>query len=161
MKKVVEDPYIWQVSNSLTDEFCDKLVQKFEEDSEGKAYRGIVGSGVQTEIKETLDLAVSPSSEVWKKDDEFISNKIGECINEYIEYITKCIPNVDFHNGIRNVTDSGYHIQRYEANKGFYTWHNDYSFEKDKIAQACSTSPFAIPSRRASRLTTARISSSN
>jgi len=132
MKKVVEDPYIWQVSNSLTDEFCDKLVQKFEEDSEGKVYRGIVGSGVQTEIKETLDLAVSPSSEVWKKDDEFISNKIGECINEYIEYITKCIPNVDFHNGIRNVTDSGYHIQRYEANKGFYTWHNDYSFEKDK-----------------------------
>jgi len=132
MKKVVEDPYIWQVSNSLTDEFCDKLVQKFKEDSEGKVYRGIVGSGVQTEIKETLDLAVSSSSEVWKKDDEFISNKVGECINAYIDHITKCVPNVDFHNGIRNVTDSGYHIQRYEANKGFYTWHNDYSFEKDK-----------------------------
>ena len=32
MKKVVEDPYIWQVPNSLTDEFCDELIKKFEED---------------------------------------------------------------------------------------------------------------------------------
>ena len=40
MKKVVDDPYIWQVENSLTNEFCDKLVKRFEEDPENRKYRG-------------------------------------------------------------------------------------------------------------------------
>ena len=133
MKKVVDDPYIWQVENSLTDEFCDKLVKRFEKDPENRKYRGIVGNGVpDPEIKETFDLLVDPSSDIWKEDDKFICNKLNDYINEYVVRIKETIPNVDFHNGIEELNDSGYHIQRYEPNKGFYDWHNDFSFSVGK-----------------------------
>lgn len=133
MKKDVEDPLIWQVPNSLTDEFCDELVRKFEEDPDKTKYRGIVGSGKPNpNLKETMDLVVDPELDFWKETDEFICDKIGKDMNAYVKYIYEVVPNIDFHNGIEKVNDSGYHIQKYEPNIGFYNWHNDYAFEEDK-----------------------------
>ena len=129
MKKVVEDPYIWQVPNSLTDEFCDDLIKKFEEDPAGKKYKGIVGNGPAPDLKETYDLVID-NTPLWKNEDTFIAAKVGKMILEYFQHVRKHVPDVDIVNGIINLHDSGYHIQKYEPNKGFYTWHNDYQFQE-------------------------------
>lgn len=131
MKKVVKDPLIWEVQNSLTDEFCDDMIKKFEDDPEGKSYRGEVGSGIDSTVKETLDLTIT-NSDIWEKEDSFICVKVNNAIKSYISYAVKSVPNIDILNGIRNISDSGYHIQKYEPNKGFYTWHNDFQFQEDK-----------------------------
>ena len=130
MKKVVEDPYIWQVPNSLTDEFCDELIEKFEEDPAGKKYKGIVGDGPAPDLKETYDLVID-NTPLWKNEDTFIAAKVGNIVREYFKHVRASVPNVDTLNGIFNVCDSGYHIQKYEPNKGFYTWHNDFQFQED------------------------------
>lgn len=131
MKKVVEDPLIWEVQNSLTDEFCDDMIKKFEDDPEGQSYVGIVGGGINPEIKKTLDLTITNSG-IWEKEDSFICTKLHNAIKSYISHAVKSVPNIDILNGIRNISDSGYHIQKYEPNKGFYTWHNDFQFQEDK-----------------------------
>ena len=130
MKKVVEDPYIWQVPNSLTYEFCDELIEKFEEDPAGKKYKGIVGDGPAPDLKETYDLVID-NTPLWKNEDTFIAAKVGNIVREYFKHVRASVPNVDTLNGIFNVCDSGYHIQKYEPNKGFYTWHNDFQFQED------------------------------
>ena len=130
MKKVVEDPYIWQVPNSLTDEFCDELIKKFEEDPAGKKYKGVVGNGPAPDIKETYDLCID-STPLWKNEDSFICIKVSRMVREYCQHIQKAVPNIDISNGIHQVRDSGYHIQKYEPNKGFYTWHNDFAFDEE------------------------------
>lgn len=129
MKKVVEDPYIWEVPNSFTDEFCDELIKKFEEDPAGKKYKGIVGTGPNPDIKETYDLVVD-NSPLWIKEDNFICIKVSRIVREYFQYIQEAVPNIDSNNGIFSIQDSGYHIQKYEPNRGFYTWHNDYQFQE-------------------------------
>ena len=130
MKKDVEDTYIWQVPNSLTDEFCDDLIKKFEEDPAGKKYKGIVGNGPAPDLKETYDLVID-NTPLWKNEDTFIAAKVGNIVREYFKHVRASVPNVDTLNGIFNVCDSGYHIQKYEPNKGFYTWHNDFQFQED------------------------------
>ena len=131
MKKLLEDPYIWEKPNALTDEFCDHLVQKFEDDPGNNMYRGIIGKGfADPDIKETFDLNIS-HSQCWKKEDNIVCTNIGELVNEYFDHVKESIPNSAANSGIFKISDTGYQIQRYLPNKGFYTWHNDYRFEKD------------------------------
>ena len=128
MKKVAKDPYIWQVPNSLTDEFCDDLIKKFEEDPGHDMYKGVTGEGYNPNIKETLDLVISANSIHWKEEDSIICKKLTKSSNEYYAHIKKTIDNCVIFNDIINLTDDGYHIQKYVPNTGFYTWHNDYHF---------------------------------
>ena len=131
MKKVVKDPYIWEVPNSLTDEFCDNLVKKFEEDPTDSRYVGVTGNGLDPEMKVTFDLVIS-NNHAWIDEDHFFCEKVGKLTNDYIKYIQETVPDVDITNGITQLNDSGYHIQKYEPNKGFYTWHNDFHFDADR-----------------------------
>ena len=131
MKKVVEDPYIWQVPNSLTDEFCDALIKKYEEDPGHDIYQGVTGAGYNPNIKETSDLVIS-TSRLWKEEDGIICKKVTEASNGYYCHVKKNVDNCVIFNDIMDLTDTGYHIQKYIPNKGFYTWHNDYQFEDGK-----------------------------
>ena len=130
MKKVVEDPYIWEVPNSLTDEFCDDSIKKFEEDPGQDMYQGVTGLGYNPDIKETHDLVISTSSH-WKEEDEFICKKLSESVNEYYSYLKKTVDNCIVFQDVVNMNDTGYHIQKYVPNIGFYAWHNDYHFDEN------------------------------
>ena len=130
MKKVVEDPYIWEVPNSLTDEFCDDSIKKFEEDPGQDVYRGVTGIGYNPDVKETHDLVISTSSH-WKEEDEFICKKLSQYVNEYYSYLRKTVDNCVIFHDIVDLNDTGYHIQKYVPNVGFYDWHNDYHFDEN------------------------------
>ena len=116
MKKLLEDPYIWEKPNALTDEFCDHLVQKFEDDPGNNMYRGIIGKGfADPDIKETFDLNIS-YSQCWKSEDNIICTNIGELVNEYFDHVKESIPNSAANSGIFKISDTGYQIQRYLPN---------------------------------------------
>ena len=82
-------------------------------------------------MKVTFDLVIS-NNHAWIEEDQFFCEKVGKLTNDYIHYIRETIPDVDITNGIVQLNDSGYHIQKYEPNKGFYTWHNDFRFDADR-----------------------------
>ena len=132
MKKLLEDPYIWEKPNALTDEFCDHLVQKFEDDPGNDVYKGIIGMGyADPDTKETFDLSIS-RSQYWKTEDNTVCTNVGELVNEYFDYVKESVPNSQARNAIVKISDTGYQIQKYLPNKGFYTWHHDYRFEIDQ-----------------------------
>ena len=132
MKKLLEDPYIWEKPNALTDEFCDHLVQKFEDDPGNDVYNGIIGMGyADPDTKETFDLSIS-RSQYWKTEDNTVCTNVGELVNEYFDYVKESVPNSQARNAIVKISDTGYQIQKYLPNKGFYTWHHDYRFEIDQ-----------------------------
>lgn len=128
MMKVV-DPLIWEKKNSLTEEFCDKLISKFEEDPGDSKGKGIIGQGINLEVKDTWDIYIS--NEYWKDEDNIVCNILTNSISEYRSYLTDYDIRLDPFSTLGNkIVDSGYNIQKYETNKGFYTWHNDYRFSK-------------------------------
>ena len=129
MKKVVEDPH-WEVPNSLTDEFCDDLIKRFA-----------AGPGQDMVSRCSLVLIIqfdkrnarpkSSASSHWKEEDDFICKKLTESVNEYYFYLKKTAITVSFSHDVVDMNDTGYHIQRYTPNIGFYTWHNDYHFDEN------------------------------
>tara|TARA_B100002019_G_C21061113_1_gene494149 strand:+ start:109 stop:717 length:609 start_codon:yes stop_codon:yes gene_type:complete len=125
---MVTDPFIWKKHNSFSDELCDNLIIKFESDPGNQKYRGLTGDGIQPEIKETWDLLIEGN--LWKEEDTIIFQILSDSVNEYIDYLQKYDSRIDMMNGIESMVDGGYHIQKYEPNKGFYTWHNDYRFDE-------------------------------
>ena len=109
--------------DTLTEEFCEHLIQKFNNDDrrvEGKI-GGPPGTGprVIKEIKQSTDLNIS-NLEEWKEEDEVLFKSLNTNLEEYSNYVPDC-----FRKYIRNESkDTGYQIQRTEPG-GFYRWHND------------------------------------
>ena len=128
MMKVV-DPYIWERKNSFTDEFCDKLISKFEENPGDLKIKGKVGGGTKEEVKNTWDIYLD--NIIWADEDKTICKILTDSISEYASYLKEHDSRLDPFNSVVHFSDSGYNLQMYEPNKGFYTWHDDYRFEKD------------------------------
>ena len=110
--------YISIFDNVLDSSMCINIIERFEKSDHKK--RGVVGSGLDTKIKKTFDLHLS-SYEEWKDVDTLLFKKI----NEYLKiYKTKF--NIGDENYFpKKIKDTGYQIQKYNKNDGFYLWHTD------------------------------------
>ena len=114
--------FIYIRHNALTPEFCQNVIEKFENDD--RSVPGKIGTDefrrVDTTIKNSLDLLISPLPE-WKEEDLVFFNSLNRHIHEYqkCEYLGDIL-NMRF----QNPRDSGYQIQRTSPGLG-YTWHND------------------------------------
>jgi hypothetical protein len=125
---------IWTKSNSLSHEFCDLIINKF--DSDDRIHPGTVGVGIVEEsYKKTTDLNISTNIG-WENED----SKLFEILIKEIEEYSKYLKSVDEHliyeiyNSI--ITDSGYNVQRYEndpESPGFYDWHNDFFIDNNGV----------------------------
>lgn len=115
-----EDEYIYIKNNSLPNYICEYLINLFDTDAMNMVYPGLVRNGVVSDTKKTLDLKLLPSI---NKYDDYLFQELTSNINNYFQdkiykYKTNIIP-------IINANDTGYHIQKYIANTGFYGYHND------------------------------------
>tara|TARA_Y100000768_G_scaffold192074_2_gene144024 strand:- start:593 stop:1159 length:567 start_codon:yes stop_codon:yes gene_type:complete len=120
------DTFIRTYDNAFTKEFCDELIEIFENNVEHQ-YPGHVGSGVNKKVKDTNDMHSfeSPALEPYNR-------KIFEILNKHLhEYHSAFkIDNVNIFPS--NIKDTGYQIQKYDVNKGKYIWHTDgYTNKKD------------------------------
>jgi hypothetical protein len=120
------DPLIWTKSNVLSSDFCNHVIDKFENDD--RKHQGLVGYKRQTStIKKSMDLNISSCSD-WKDEDNIFYNSLKENFPEYSEHCNNYGPHFPYAyvgnelNG--NSKDSGYQIQR--TNPGeYYKWHHD------------------------------------
>jgi hypothetical protein len=117
------DELIFVKQNSLSREFCDNAIEKFEKDT--AKYQGVTGSGITLDTKQSFDLSVSRNDD-WVEEDNVFSKSLSEGLVDYSRYLNVVIPSYP---GWNDLSDTGYQMQRTEPNS-FYNWHHDSLCEK-------------------------------
>lgn len=128
------DNFIYLIDNNLDEIFCDNLIKKYENDK--NKYIGVVGRNgtINKEVKNTTDLQISRYQN-WKNEDTILCQALNKGINEYIDNILNNLTNINIFNinlnifsKLYNNNDTGYKIQKYDRDKGYYNYHNDFEY---------------------------------
>lgn len=119
-----DDPFVMTFKNNLSKEFCQKLIDQYEEDKLGQ-YPGVTFKGFDPSTKRTTDMFIS-SRQNWSQYDQIIYKSLHEAIKEYLQKIPQ---EYRFKDLWHKAYDRGYQIQKYNKNDGFYVWHNDYDVD--------------------------------
>jgi hypothetical protein len=107
--------FIRLYENALPKDFCEHLIEKFEEDD--RKGPGRVADGVVPRIKKSTDLNIS--IEGWEEENKTLFSNLGDYIVKYTEeFFPLCNVNVI------DAQDLGYQIQKTDS-EGYYIWHND------------------------------------
>lgn len=119
----LNDPYIWQSNNTLDLDFCKHCIEKFENDD--RKYQGIVGHGVNTDIKRSTDLLINHKNyfKEWENEIQVFSESLCKLreshINSLLQINEKIAP---FHSSYSDI--SGFQIQRTYPGE-YFNWHDD------------------------------------
>ena len=132
--------FIYLKENSLSKDFCEHVIQKFDDDPRKKD--GVVGSeGVKVDknLKDTVDIHIS-STVGWEKEDDIFFAALRVGLREYSDYLSELndgccqsFPNPNF-----NTSDTGYKVQMYKPG-GTYHWHHDWSMSVEPVASRIFT----------------------
>lgn len=130
MKSSNNDPWIWTQKNTLSEEFCNSVIKKFESDPENH-HVGTVFSGVDTQVKRSTDLFITIKDN-WKKEHDVLHKTLISSFEKYSHHITKYFRSkkvdqiFDFliPSESPQFFSSGQQLQRTKPNE-FYTWHHD------------------------------------
>jgi Rps23 Pro-64 3,4-dihydroxylase Tpa1-like proline 4-hydroxylase len=119
--------FVYEIPNNLSDEMCEKMIEKFEKDDRTKP--GVVGDDRQVRpVKTSLDICLSHYDD-WKEIDTYLHEQLVEGIKKYREHLTERVGNALTFMG-SGCHDSGYQIQK-SVPGNFYSWHDD-SLMSDK-----------------------------
>jgi len=113
--------FVYEIPNNLSDEMCEKMIEKFEKDD--RKSPGVVGSDRKVRpVKTSLDLHV-PQHDDWKDIDTYLHKQLGEGIEKYRNHVKERVGDmlVELIDGCH---DSGYQIQK-SVPGNFYAWHDD------------------------------------
>ena len=112
------DEFIYVAEDRLDKDFCKHCIEKFNKDD--NRYQGEVGSGVNLEMKRSIDLTISDNDN-WKEEDNVFYNSFKKTLDSYKKELKHPFPDKCL---LGRIEDSGYQIQ--ETKPGdFYTWHQD------------------------------------
>jgi hypothetical protein len=123
--------FLWAKDNSLTEDFCQSVIDRFESDN--RSNQGRISSGANLDIKRSTDLKISYFTD-WKEEDGVFFNALQDAMPEYQKYLDDTVPNrgiVDIFFSDQ-IYDDGYQIQRTKPGE-FYTWHHDALMENDGV----------------------------
>ena len=118
---------IWVKEQSLSQDFCNQVINKFETDPYRKA--GEVDQNnprIDKNLKVTIDTTITHNI-AWREEDEVLYKALGNALYEYEIHLQKTSSgkwNLHPSDGYQ-VKDTGYMVQKYEPN-GFYNWHHDW-----------------------------------
>ena len=130
--------YIYEIKNNLHLDVCKHIIEKFEQDKDkcpGRIVSGNIPGGIINPIiKDSTDLPINPSSKKWEDVDKYLSERLKDGIDKYIDYLKKLWTDHDhsFENSQYSSTilffqkDTGYQIQRITKG-GHYVYHSDYA----------------------------------
>lgn len=117
--------YLEEYENALDKDLCDYIIQNFLE--EKNKHDGITSGGINKDVKNTTDFHLkNNTNELWSQ----IDNKLYEALN-------KCL--VQYRNKYESfriytkIDDTGFQIQRYIKNEGFYIYHHDFLADTQKF----------------------------
>jgi hypothetical protein len=129
MKKVKISDLIYIKDDVLSVDFCNHLIDKYEQDERKKP--GVVSrGGLDVSYKNCTDLFIS-NLDNWKEDDQILFNCSSQLLKEYNEYCSNLFPSLFFYSGNWNYSDNGYQIQRYVPGE-YYNWHHDFDIDFNK-----------------------------
>ena len=126
--------FIKTYDNALTEEFCQKVCDKFDKDE--RLTPGRLGNvpRVDKRTKDTTDLGVTSLKDAgWGEEDKVFFDSLDKHMRMYWEDIEKVKGKTPLASGTE-VTDKGYQIMRYEPD-GYFHWHHDFIVEKNKGAR--------------------------
>ena len=126
--------FIKTYDNALTEEFCQKVCDKFDKDD--RLTPGRLGNvpRVDKRTKDTTDLSVTSLKDAgWGEEDKVFFDSLDKHMRMYWEDIEKVKGKTPLASGTE-VTDKGYQIMRYEPD-GYFHWHHDFIVEKNKGAR--------------------------
>ena len=112
------DDLIYVAEDKLDKDFCKHCIEKFNKD--GNRYQGEVGSGVNLEMKRSIDLTISDNDN-WKEEDNVFYNSFKKTLDSYKKELKHPFPDKCL---LGRIEDSGYQIQQTKPGD-FYTWHQD------------------------------------
>ena len=127
--------YIYINQHSLSSELCNDIINKFEE--ENNKYEGVTSSGLNKNIKDTLDFSIPKVNECkkWSKIRECLEKELDRNVKAYVNNINASM-SVNEENSNRKysvfnkfVSFDTMQIQRYTKQKGRYIYHQDFSTE--------------------------------
>jgi hypothetical protein len=124
--------------NSLCDDLCDEIINKFE--NEPDKYVGLTIGGVQKDIKDTTDFTIPINCEKWYKIHKCLLKELTKNIEQYVdklchnEYkLTSQNSKMDFTPiNKKKIIFYNFMVQRYIKNKGRYVYHDDSNINFDK-----------------------------
>jgi len=120
--------FIYEIKNCLSDEYCDRLIERYTLDVRSKP--GETVGGVNTNWKKSLDLRIGELFD-WTDVTQTLVQKVRDGLSEYEKYyddndmsrmnlIKHMINDAVIYNATIQQTEEG----------GFYRWHHDSLFSK-------------------------------
>lgn len=116
---------IWTHSDTLPKEFCEHLIQKFEQDDRKEP--GWILVGLDPSMKTSTDLFIT-GLPGWEKEDQQLYQNLSPYIQSYIDYCNS-FQNMKFCH-LQNIRDIGYQIQRTKPGE-YYNWHDDFACDDE------------------------------
>jgi hypothetical protein len=116
-KPIIHDGLIYYCEGALKKKFCKEVIKKFDKDTRQR--QGCTSSGVDTTIKDSMDMNISKYDN-WKKEDKVFFDSLGKHIGKFQKLI-KCQKFIKYF----HFSDSGYQVQRTPPHSNGYIWHHD------------------------------------
>lgn len=118
----MSDPFVKVYKNILPKKLCNKIIKMAEEKG---FHQGKVGYGdgfVDRYMKRCMDYSIKPHEDSdWKEIDKEIHTRLGKALQKYSDDTNDSFKYIS-----KNISDSGYLIQKYEANgSDGFNWHSD------------------------------------
>ena len=117
-----KDPFIWIKDHDLEPDICKQVIDKFENEDRKKL--GMFGNNItDTSIKTSIDYHIRYGITKWEPERKIFYDALHVDIQQYVAHLKSFLPEGKMSIS-KNITDSGYQIQRTDPG-GFYTWHHD------------------------------------
>jgi len=124
---------IYIVDDTLTPEFCEHVIKKFESDD--RKSDGRIGSSggprVDKSVKDSIDLGISRIDK-WSEEDSVFFNSLNKHLSDYLNKELFSSNNIEVLERFSNLDDTGYQIQKTTPGGG-YTWHTDSMFGYNRM----------------------------
>lgn len=129
----INDPYIYKIEHSFTDEECDSMLQQFESES-CYHYSGVTGGGYTPNTKRTREINITRTSS-WVKWNKLCYDRLNQALYQYANHcLNKCNNNILINiltSSNLIINDTGYQLQKYKKECEYYKWHQDGGLKKD------------------------------
>lgn len=124
----INNDFIYIKKNNLSKELCLTLIDLVENDTD--TYKGITFAGYRPHVKKTYDLIIVKNK---NKIHEKCDIELYHLLTKELENYFKTLKEKEYNTiNLVNVKDSGFLLQKYIKNEGFYKYHNDFKMQTDK-----------------------------
>lgn len=122
-----KNPFVRVYDNALSDDFCDNSINKFENNKDLQL-QGTTSKEPNNAIlyKKTHEIQFINNQKHFKEEDKYVCQQLGLFLEKYAYELP--IPRDNYYTMI-GCNDTGYQIQKYKKNNGYYYFRADDKIE--------------------------------